>query len=717
MKLSRILPRLLCLSIFALSVTSCFLDDPNDPGTGTDPETEIDQADWKEIPASGGTYKKEDISLSFPAGTFSAEEKIGLSAIPKGKLFGDCEKSQFYQVTLPASGSSKSFTIKIKCPDDVENPCVVVQSPGLVRGTGEIVDATRQVDASYADGEMTVSVPAYTTWNTEVSPYFSIGLVEDFIASEGTKAGSSGEFSNDQYSLKWPIYKTFWNWNNYKGENRKKILSFLNENIPLAHQALKDFGFKWTTRSIPYQIEEFDDAWGYEVVDWLFGNFGDWYTYIKISSVKMLTLVTAEPGSAPYLDYKGNLEQTLVHETFHYIHDVVYDSRLAATKTVKGWVGDQWAMFSDAIACWTEKAVGDKRISENAPVNANALFQSFLPVTWGQTAYQDSGYAMAIFTEWLSQHTSDKKIPTLLDYQKEGLGSVVEVYEKFLNTNKLPFFNYAGYWSFVDEAIHGRIDSRVNLGQLFLGHRQGITSVSKTVLTDDVYNFGISVYRARYGLTLLQANKDKQLYIEQQTEGLITYIYDERVDGSIVYLGQTSAGNPYKIAIADCLAPSSARQEFTTITLKLDPKWDDPAVKSNVACWIESPPTTPRIWSVGLEGDVPNSWINEGWTDKNAGGMSSVTVEKVKDGYFVSAVGDYYSASFTITLDGNSFGDAINITNYRGPDYPNCNFTIDRLPLVYFDSGADASWGYARWKGTWGDGLPMDLDVYFDPLP
>ena len=707
---TRALVRLLCLAAPVLIFAACFEDTPPDPST------EENTPEWMDISPSGGTMKQDGITVTFPSGTFSADAKVGLSPLRKGSLLGDCEKSPFYKVTLPPSGSQKPFTIKIQCPEDAQDLCVVVQSPGLVRGTGEVVNATRQVAATYANGEMTVNVPVYSTDNTESSPYFAIGLVEDFLKSDDTKAGNSGEVSNAQYSLRWPVYKTFLNWNKYKGENRLKILRFLNENIPPAHQVLKDFGFKWTTRSIPYQIEDFDDAWGYEVVDWLFGNFGDWYTYIKISAPKMLDLVTAEVGSGNYLDYSNNLKQTLVHETFHYIHDTVYDSRLAVSKTASGFLGDEWSMFSDAIACWTEKGTGDKHISENTVIYIDMLLQSFLPTTWGSTAYQRSGYAMALFTEWLARHSSDKKIPTLLDYQKEGLGSVVEVFEKFLNTNKLAFFTFDGYRSFLDEALAGTIDSRITLGKTFTANNTPIGAIGKIVIPDDVYSFGISVQRIRFSQPLMNGNPDKQICIEQESEGLVTYVYEEKSDGSCSLLGETTAGKPYSIRIKDCLARTTLLRDFTMVTLKQAPKMGDPAVKSNVACWIDAPATVPNIWSVGLQGDIPGSFINEGWTD---GSLSTITVQKVENGYYVSATANdnYYNLYFAITLKGNTFGDAINIRNERpGESSSIYNFTIDKLPLIEYDSGEDSSYGYARWKGPGVGGMTMDLDIYFDPV-
>lgn len=708
MIMTRTPSRLLCLAAAVLLLSACSEKTPPEPSSGDN------TPEWMDIPSSGGTMKQDGITVTFPSGTFNADAKVGLSPIRKGSLLGDCEKSPFYKVTLPISGSQKSFTIKIQCPENAQNLCVVVQSPCLVRGTSEVINATRQVAATYANGEMTVNVPAYTTDNTEIAPFFAIGLVEDFLASDDTKAGSSGEVSNDQYSLRWPIYKTFANWNKYKGQNRLKILQFLNENIPPAHQVLKDFGFKWTTRSIPYQIEDFDDAWGYEVVDWLFGNFGDWYTYIKISAPKMLDLVTAKEGSSMYLDYSNNLKQTLVHETFHYIHDTVYDSRLALNKSVSGAIGDEWSMFSDAIACWTEKGTGDKRLSENTAIYAGAFFQSFMPITWGSTAYQRSGYAMALFTEWLARHSSDKKIPSLLDYQKEGLGSVAEVFQKFLTANKLDFFTFSGYQGFLDEALDGTIDSRVTLGKLFAENNTPITAVGKKVAQDDVYSFGISVHRFRFSLSVLNDNQDKQILIEQENDGLVTYVYEEKADGSNVLLGETTAGKPYSIQIKDCVARTSPLRELSTVTLKKNPKLDDSAVKSSVACWIEVPPAVPRIWSVGLQGDIPGSFINEGWTD---GSLSTITVKKVTEGYEVSATAndDYYNLYFTITLKGNSFGDVINLRNERPGGSSIYNFTIDKLPLITYDSGEDSSYGYARWKGPGVGGLMMDLDLYFYP--
>ncbi len=713
MKKNRLLARLLGAAAIVLSLASCGKEDPLKPAVNVNP------GDWIDIPASGETIEKEDLTVSLPAGVFNdGDSKMAITKIGKGALLGNCEKSQFYMFTLPKSGSRKNFSIKIKYAEDPEIVDVVVQSPGLVRLTGEKITSTRAIDFSYKDGEIIVDVPAFKDAG-DMNPFFSIGLVESAITKE--TLATKGEVSNGVYSLKWPIYKTFSTWNDYKGYHNK-ILDFLNIAIPDSHKELKALKFNWPSGPIAYQVEEFgkgEDAWGQEVIDWIFSNFGSWGTYVRINARKMLSLVKAAPGSSEYKDYDGNLRQTMIHETFHYIHDEVYDPRWAVVKSAKGLGGDPWAMFSDAIACWTEKKVGNKRLSENTPTNADNVLVRFFPVNETKEGYQNSGYGMALFTEWLAKKTGDDKIHTLLDYQKEGAADLRAVYDKFLAANKIAFFNTHGYWAFASDVIAGRVDDRVNLSTIFTTNIKAITSAGKITLSDNVYPFGISVQRGRYGANVLSSNTNKTISIEQETEDLTTYIYKDSGKGNLEFLGFAFAGNPFTITVAD--AQKKGINEFSTVTIMSNmTDMNESPRKSSVAFWMDTPPVVPNIWSVSLEGDIKlggnsyTSWINAGWTNNS---MSTVTTKKVSNGYEVHAYDnkdETYEVIFTITQKGNGFGDVVNL-KYTCIYDPSKSFSLDKLTLKNFDSGKDSSHGDAYWKETVPGGS-MNLEVHFDRL-
>ncbi len=698
---------LLFAAALAIVLASCTKEDPLKPAINVKP------GDWHEISSSGGTIEEEDIILDFPSGTFDGTGKVALSKIPKGTLLGQNEKSQFYQVMLPKDGTKKPFTIRIKRGEGLDGCDVVAQSAGFVRRTGEVITSTRAVPATYSDGEMVVDVPVFSG-AMDSDPFFSIGLVESFLTDAPE---TKGEVRNSQYSLTWPIYKTFSTWNDYKGTNRTKILDFLNQNIPLAHKELKNLNFKWPSGPIAYQIEEFEgsdaNTWGQEVIDWLFSNFGSWATYVRVNARLMLKLVTSDPASNTYLDYSGNLQQTMIHETFHYIHDEVYDPRFAITKSVKGKTGDEWAMLSDAIACWTEKKAGNKLLSENTYIYADNLLRSFLPEEQTELGYRHSGYAMALFTEWIAQKSSDGKIYKVLEYQNKGAASVVDAYKSLLQECKIDFFSPAGYRSFINDIVSGKVDKKVNLETIFPTKVKGTNSATKLTFQDDVYSFGISVDRVKFLGNVLDDNKSSDVSISQDNEGLTTLVYYSN-SGTPVLLGQTDAHTPLSIPIADCISKSV--KELTFITLKDSQDFAEPSIRSKISFEIiKQDKSIPHIWSVGLDGDITikgkDCWINAGWSE---GSISAINVKKVSKGFEVTAYDfkkDTYEVTFTITTKGNGFGDVVDLrfTCYYNPDH---SFSLDKLTLQHYDSGIDASHGDASWKEKVPGGA-INLDVYF----
>ena len=697
---------LLFAAALIVVLASCIKEDPLKPAIDVKP------GDWHEISSSGGTIEEEGITLEFPSGTFEGTGKVALSKIPSGNLLGQNEKSQFYQVMLPKDGTQKPFKIRIKRGEGLDGCDVVAQSVGLVRRTGEVITSTRAVPATYSDGEMIVDVPVLSG-AMDSEPFFSIGLVESFLTDAPE---TKGEVRNSQYSLTWPIYKTFKTWNDYKGPNRTKILDFLNNNIPLAHKELKDLNFKWPSAPIAYQIEEFEDSdaqmWGQEVIDWVFSNFGSWATYVRVNARLMLKLVTADPASSVYLDYYGNLQQTMIHETFHYIHDEVYDPRFAIVKSVKGKSGDEWAMLSDAIACWTEKKAGNKQLSENTYIYADNLLRSFLPEEKTELGYRHNGYAMALFTEWIAQKSSDGKIYKVLEYQNKGAESVVDAYKSLLKENKIDFFSPAGYRNFINDIITGKVDKKVNSETIFTSKVKGTNSATKLTFKDEVFSFGISVDRVRFLGNVLDANKSSDISVSQDNEGLSTMVYYFS-NGAPVLLGETKAGTPFSIPVTDCIDKSI--KELIFITLKEAQDFADPAISSKISFEIiKTDNSIPHIWSVGLSGDITingkDVWVNAGWTE---GSLSTISTNKVSGGYEVSATdNEYYAVSFMITDKGTGFGDVKNL-KYTCIYDDSRSFSLDKLSLSHYDSGVDASHGDASWKEKVPGGS-ISLDVYFD---
>ena len=586
-----LLPMLLVAAAFAFSCTP-----EVDP---LKPENPISAADWHTVSTAGEVIETGDITLDFPSGTFASEERVAVTEVRKGSILGDAEKSPFYQITLPSGGSKKGFTVKIKCPKNPEYYYAIARLPGYCHNSWSTEIVNVVVESSFSDGEIIVKVPTYIDAGEE-QPYFTIGLVENYLSDLYDSAGTKAD--GELFKLSWPVYKTFRTWNDYK-DCRKQIMNFLKAEIPKARSGLTGLGFEFPDQVPLYQIEEFgenENAWGYEVTDWLWGK---WATYIRINARKMMQLVTSSPMSE---DLAGQMRQTLIHETFHYVHDLKYDPRGSTNASFRGALGDEWAMLSDGIACWVEKTTGDKRISENAPINADHLMKCFYPVKGG--SYQDSGYAMALFMEWLSKKVTDKKIVRIVQLQHDktdflgttwlGTSSTLhEVLETFLKEQKVDFFSYKGYWQFVQDIINQKVDARVEYARLSQDPVP-FKADKKNQLKYDLYNFGISVASGRFGQIALQDKKDWDITFEQKTDGIDTYVYIESKAG-LVLIGKTDKGHPVTYSVETLLKDPNP---FYMISVIQNPTLSDKPVTYQLDVELEEPDNNvPKIHEVSFD--------------------------------------------------------------------------------------------------------------------
>ena len=101
-KQSRMWLHLLCSIILLAGLTACSSSE-GDGGENEMPKPEIpvNDNDWQTVPASGGTIEMEDITISFPSGTFSEDTKVAVSEAKASDVVGDNARSKFYQVILP----------------------------------------------------------------------------------------------------------------------------------------------------------------------------------------------------------------------------------------------------------------------------------------------------------------------------------------------------------------------------------------------------------------------------------------------------------------------------------------------------------------------------------------------------------------------------------------------------------------------------------------
>ena len=112
----------MCAVILLTGFTACStsedkVEEPKTPQTPEQPENPkpdvpVNNGDWQTVPATGGTIQKDDISITFPDGTFTTDAQVAITEVMKGEIGGEYEASPFYQITMPCN-AGKPMTIEI----------------------------------------------------------------------------------------------------------------------------------------------------------------------------------------------------------------------------------------------------------------------------------------------------------------------------------------------------------------------------------------------------------------------------------------------------------------------------------------------------------------------------------------------------------------------------------------------------------------------------
>ena len=633
------------------------------------PEYSIASGDWHQVPASGGSVEVGDLALDIPSGTFAEDSKVAVTKIKKGAAYGGDEQSEFYQLTFPTSGTRKELTLRIKSPEP-EKMVAVARAAAYNSVTLERVNTTYVLDTEVKDGEVVATIPQIDDL-IEIQPNMTVGLLKDFLKDDGDGVVRTKKDLDKIYKIEWPEFdENIFIALDY-AKYKKDMLDFLNTNISDVLSKMMALGFEMPSQTIVYVIRDFhgDSTWGYESPS-LFSKSN---IQIELDSRKLKQLV--QDKSNTYLHQ--NLQQTLIHETLHYVHDVVYDKRMAFVKFAsmapetlgnnlieklglevsKIKYSDEWVVLSEALATWIEKATGDRRISENCAVYAELFLDSFMPREGQKTEFQNAGYGMGFFIEWLSQKTTNRKIVGLLENQRNGGESVLAVIKKYLADNKVSFFTADDYCDFAKSALTGKIDDRVKANCLSTEKSSGfLVKKAGEVVTASgmVYNFGVSAMDVRFQQTMVQQYKDQpyEFMIAPKTEGKVSFIFDSDAN----YLGKATDTMPFTLSLEDY--NKNPFSYFRIVTINVDnPQWSDNKIeyKINLAFNPSSALKPFKIVSVLCEFNASDGTPSR-----------------------VSLYADNKSmAKFTSTQSGKDY--KVRITDNDETDKEECTFTIHNL--------------------------------------
>ncbi len=544
---------LLPLLSAALMLTFLFSCTPEDK---IKPETPIKSADWHDVSSSEGTIEIDDISIKYPAGAFSDKDKIAVSLVKKGEIGGDREVTAFYQLTFPRKGTSKPVNIYFNCPEPDKNKQVVVKMPGWTRHTGEAGYMKSVIPGFYSvkNGYMRAEIPPVDPCETE-EPFFSIGILQGYTEAD-TKASAgdphmevNADDDNGPLQTKESKYNYAYTWAMDTFDHAhflvystkySEINSFLAKEIPAAHKVLEDIGFKLPAEMIVYKVEQFgkdEKAWGFFQSSKFVTSWG----YIRLNA-NLLYEFAKSRGTDQYAANTGQIQQTLVHETSHAVHEFVYEPRPAPVRNAVGLLGDEWAMLSEAVGCWTEKFTGDKLISENTPHFGLSFLTHFWPPKQGWAEYQEQGYGMGFFIDYLSRNLGNKAVVQLYQDQHDGtVAGVLDDFRKAIQGTKISLIlnDTDMYNEFLTEIITHKRDPRAEL--LTYVDKKDWSGNSMT-LSGYSFPMGVLMHKLTIRPTDITKNINNSLKVTQPLDDYMTIGYVRDTDKNYKVVAVTSDG-------------------------------------------------------------------------------------------------------------------------------------------------------------------------------
>ncbi len=289
----------LCTALCLSACSESNNDEPDGPAKPDEPVAD----NWHSVAAAGGTVEEGDITLQFDPSTFSSEVKVGISEIKASDVTED-GRSKFYQLILPASGTKKPFTLKLKCTGSTENVRPLVKTIAWDPHSGTTGSVVFDIDATVSDGEIVASVPELSSDGKE-KPYFTIGLAECPPVDE-TRA--------DGMRYQYKVGASIWKYNSNKAKYQE-ISDIVKNAIPEASSLLSALGFNVKTLvqyrlSSPKEVADLKGCWGIHKPAW----YGKAWNVVHLNEDYFLEYIGNKTENK-----LNDLKATIIHETLHAI--------------------------------------------------------------------------------------------------------------------------------------------------------------------------------------------------------------------------------------------------------------------------------------------------------------------------------------------------------------------------------------------------------------
>lgn len=518
-------------------LTACSSDDPEPAGGGGNtPEVPVDPSDYQDVPVTGATLTKGDLSITFAPETFAKDERVAITELKKGDIGGEDDASPFYRVTLPKS-SQKPFTVGIK-GDEADDVAIVLISPGYSISLGREDLNENVLETSYDNGEYTTTVSAFDQSDSDehVSITIGLGRLPDAEAAD-SRAGTRtvSELVGKDGNVSWTLDITYGMTGKYSLNYRKLSdkLPEVNMCIKECVKAIHDLGFKMPDGvTMHYHMNKQE-------------HYGSYNRSLLSRDYDCIKL----KGDMALGDNTSFLKQVIIHETLHnfqsyylptfLIYPVGYHNTMYEIGAVwieklmnGGYLNGNWQIW-DAGLSKTFKNHFRLGLSRSS-ADANKLYED----------YAEQGYALAPLLYYLISRNYSR------GYDDKVVMPLYDTFWGKIYTDDYTILDVLNEWYTATFKEHF-FDGAENINNYYLalwkggvmpdfrfdGLQQGIESYKLTInklseknsnisLDGNVYPFGCEGLMFMLDTDCFKDSllTDDELVIRQEGDGLKTYL-------------------------------------------------------------------------------------------------------------------------------------------------------------------------------------------------
>ena len=547
MKTSRLFILLFFLLSVSFGLAAC--GDPVDPSDPLKPVTPVAQGDYQAVPPTGGTISKDDISLTFPGGSFSTETNVALTEVKKkGSVLGDDEISKFYQVTLPPQ-VGKPVTVSIKCAEQGRDVNVVAHVPSYCISGGYTTYSDILLKSTYSNGAYTVTLPAMK--NDDVDPEAQLSICLGVARMEYVGKGGptkSPETKADVFDEHYSVGNVSWHFDmtssfkNIYGDQLNRYWEDINDIIAEAIEILHNLGLKVTTRDIGMSFSK-DVS--------LDGGFTQSAVSNESSTISF---------KVDFLkDFEVNrvaFSRTVIHELMHDFQ-ADYDPRCCYNKAggmISGFsLGNraespEIQILYESGAVWAEQFMyygffPSSFVSKYVPHfirgfdNLAEIYEGDMDAKNMTLAYRHHGYGAATLLQYITNkmgeyNLSDTSIVSLYNIwnktnywlSKDG---PKDCFSQWTGSHGRDLFYLEEYYDeFLLSLLEGDLIDDIDVGTLSTGNLvNGVVGGDKMEagIEGSCFPFGCAINIFRVKVSDKTPLDSKQLVIEQNNENVITY--------------------------------------------------------------------------------------------------------------------------------------------------------------------------------------------------